>query len=110
MANAISSDRPDKFGSSDEEDDMIEEDDAGWLGGTRFDPGDIDFALSESNSTITNNNNTNGKKSTGPIQFGFEDRFDEISNGNSQAFRDASPDSDDVSFLYLHLPSFRNTN
>lgn len=80
MANAISSDRADKFGSSDEDD---EDDDAGWLGGTQFDPGDVDFALTES--------------SAAPTKFGFDDRFEST---GKQVFRSTSPDSDDVSKLF----------
>lgn len=79
LASAIANDRSDKFGSSDEDD---EEDDAGgWLGGSRFDPGDVDFALSDSNGT---------KK------FGFDDRFE---SAGRQVFCAASPDSDDVRSL-----------
>ncbi|GAA5947303.1 hypothetical protein JCM3765_001616 [Sporobolomyces pararoseus] len=75
LANAISNDRTDKFGSSDEDD----EDDANWLGGSRFDPGDVDFALE-----------ADGR----PQQsFGFDDRFDEA---GPTAFRSAGgSDSDD---------------
>ena len=81
LANAISNDRTDKFGSSDEDD----EDDANWLGGSRFDPGDVDFALE-----------TDGR----PQQsFGFDDRFDEA---GPTAFRSAGgSDSDDVSYLSI---------
>jgi hypothetical protein len=83
LANAISSDRPDRFGSSDEDDD--DDDDAGWIGGS--DPGDGDFALTASNSTAK--------------RFGFDDRFE---SPGRQVFRSGSPDSDDVSvlrFLFL---------
>lgn len=79
LATAISNDRSDKFGSSDEDDD---EDDAGWLGGSRFDPGDVDFVLAEGN---------------GPKAFGFDDRFD--GTAGKHVFT-SSTDSDDVrSFL-----------
>ncbi|GAA6061581.1 hypothetical protein JCM10212_004331 [Sporobolomyces blumeae] len=75
LANAISSDRTDKFGSSDEDD----EDDANWLGGGRFDPGDVDFALDTESSRT-------------PRSFGFDDRFDEA---GPTAFRSAGSDSDE---------------
>ncbi|GAA5921785.1 hypothetical protein JCM1841_001862 [Sporobolomyces salmonicolor] len=73
LANAITSDRTDKFGSSDEDD----EDDANWLGGSRFDPGDVDFALDA--------------QARPPERFGFDDRFDAA----GMAFRSAGGDSDD---------------
>ncbi|GAA6006436.1 hypothetical protein JCM11491_004958 [Sporobolomyces phaffii] len=77
LANAISNDRTDKFGSSDEDD----EDDANWLGGSRFDPGDVDFALSSDTDRRP------------PQSFGFDDRFDEA---GPTAFRSAGgSDSDD---------------
>ncbi|GAA5931381.1 uncharacterized protein JCM15063_001450 [Sporobolomyces koalae] len=76
LANAISNDRTDKFGSSDEDD----EDDANWLGGSRFDPRDVDFALET---------DTRSQQTT----FGFDDRFDEA---GATAFRSAGgSDSDD---------------
>lgn len=72
----MSSDRPDKFSSDEEEDE-----DGGWLGGSRFDPGDVDFALADG---------------TAPQPFGFEDQFE---SATPQAFRASSPDSDDVSLF-----------
>ncbi|KAI5475707.1 hypothetical protein MNV49_001041 [Pseudohyphozyma bogoriensis] len=75
LATAISSDRADKFGSSDEDED--EEDAPGWLGGSRFDPGDVDFALNETNRPSA--------------KFSFDDDF---GNGAPTFNRD-STDSDD---------------
>jgi hypothetical protein len=83
LANAISNDQTDKFGSSDEDD---SEDDAGWLGGSNFDhPGDGDFVLSESN---------------GPKKFGLDE--DQFEQSGRQVFRSESPESDDVS-QFLHF-------
>lgn len=81
LASAISSDRADKFGSSDED----EDDDAApaWLGGSRFDPSDVDFSLSEASASMPS------KK----IQFGFEDRFDTVGKGVFR--RSESPESDE---------------
>lgn len=72
LADALTSDRT--VGSSDEDDE-----DDNWLGGSRFDPGDVDFEL-DSNSRA-------------PRSFGFDDRFDAA---GPAAFRASSGDSDDV--------------
>lgn len=89
LANAISPDRSNTFGSSDSEDDEDEDDaDAGWLGTSQFDSGDVDFSL--------------GEASSGPTKFGFDERFESA----GQAFRTTSPDSDDVrhaSSVHQHL-------
>ncbi|GAA5996265.1 uncharacterized protein JCM10292_007496 [Rhodotorula paludigena] len=71
LADALTSDRT--VGSSDEDDE-----DDNWLGGSRFDPGDVDFEL-DSNSRA-------------PRSFGFDDRFDAA---GPAAFRASSGDSDD---------------
>ncbi|BGP46051.1 sporulation-induced protein [Rhodotorula kratochvilovae] len=55
LADALTSDRA--VGSSDEDDE-----DDNWLGGSRFDPGDVDFELDT--------------ESRAPRTFGFDDRFD----------------------------------
>lgn len=81
LASAISSDRAaDKFGSSDEDDD----EEPAWLGGSRFNPSDVDdFSLSEASASIP----------TKKLQFGFEDRFDTVGKGVFR--RSESPESDD---------------
>ncbi|KAM0756105.1 SAPS-domain-containing protein [Meredithblackwellia eburnea MCA 4105] len=66
LATAMSSDRP-----------ADDDDEEGWLGGSRFDPGDVDFALSDAK---------------GPTTFGFDDRFD---SAGERAFRESATDSDD---------------
>ncbi|KAK4704808.1 hypothetical protein P7C70_g1404, partial [Phenoliferia sp. Uapishka_3] len=76
LANAMSGDRPDKFSSDEDEDE-----DGGWLGGSRFDPGDADFSIAE----------------TGPPKtFGFEDRFDTASE---RAFKSTSTSAQDQEAL-----------
>lgn len=57
LADALTSDRA--VGSSDEDDE-----DDNWLGGSRFDPGDVDFELDADSDSRT------------PRAFGFDDRFD----------------------------------
>ncbi|GAA5853148.1 hypothetical protein JCM9279_000874 [Rhodotorula babjevae] len=57
LADALTSDRA--VGSSDEDDE-----DDNWLGGSRFDPGDVDFELDADGDSRT------------PRAFGFDDRFD----------------------------------
>ncbi|GAA5931202.1 hypothetical protein JCM3775_004960 [Rhodotorula graminis] len=57
LADALTSDRA--VGSSDEDDE-----DDNWLGGSRFDPGDVDFELDADADSRT------------PRAFGFDDRFD----------------------------------
>lgn len=79
MAQAI--DRPDRFGSSDED-----EDSAAWLEGSKFD-GDY----------------SSPRNKKGPRKFGFEDRFDEFGKG----YRNDSPDSeDDVSSYILRVRKY----
>lgn len=85
LASAISTDRPDKFESSDEDDD---EDPApsSWLSGSRFDSSE--FALDESAS----------RNPSKPIQFGFEDRFDSVGKGvfrRSESSEDDEEDDED---------------
>ncbi|SCZ96963.1 BZ3500_MvSof-1268-A1-R1_Chr4-2g06898 [Microbotryum saponariae] len=75
LANAIAGDRPDKFGSSDEEDE--DDDETGWVGSSG-DPRDRDFAL--------------GELERPPKQFGFDDRFE---MAGKQVFRSSTEDSDD---------------
>ncbi|SGZ15226.1 BQ5605_C029g10653 [Microbotryum silenes-dioicae] len=75
LANAIAGDRPDKFGSSDEEDE--DDDETGWVGSSG-DPRDRDFAL--------------GELEQPPKQFGFDDRFE---MAGKQVFRSSTEDSGD---------------
>lgn len=79
----MANDPADKFGSSDEDD---EDDDANWLGGTRFDPIDSDFGLTESNGEP--------KK----FMFAAHERFDSVGSGS---FGAGSENSDDVSWVPL---------
>ncbi|SCV69501.1 BQ2448_2521 [Microbotryum intermedium] len=74
LANAIAGDRPDKFGSSDEEED---DDETGWVRSSG-DARDRDFAL--------------GELERPPKQFGFDDRFE---MAGKQVFRSSTEDSDD---------------
>lgn len=76
LQNAISSDRPDKFGSSDDDDD--DDDDDVWGGEPEG-----DFALASS---------IRAKSSA--QTFGFDDRFDSM---GSEHFRNSVADAEDVS-------------
>lgn len=81
LQSAISSDRPDKFGSSDEDDD---DDDDVWGGET--DGGA--FGLSSKNSSAP------GQSSQ---SFGFDDRFDSMGTQHFRSALAAEQDAEEVS-------------
>lgn len=87
LADALTSDRA--VGSSDEDDE-----DDNWLGGSRFDPGDVDFELDVGNRS--------------PRTFGFDDRFDAA--GPSSFGSHADRTSDDVSRSLSFLDAKRCTD
>ncbi|BGO89635.1 hypothetical protein NBRC10512_001512 [Rhodotorula toruloides] len=74
LAQSLTSDRT--VGSSDEDDE-----DDNWLGGSRFDPGDVDFELDTADGQA-------------PRSFGFDDRFDAA---GPSALRFGTSDSDEES-------------